>query len=89
MICQKMTNSLFLSDVFNHIALRKAKTLWNFGLYECNRVKITEDSRCRGTGILKLRGCLDTKCQKLRPVYSILFKSVPKTSSNLALSSPN
>ena len=24
---------------FNHTALRKAKTLWSFGLSECNRVK--------------------------------------------------
>ena len=24
--------------VFNPIALRKAKTLWSFGLSECNRV---------------------------------------------------
>ena len=23
---------------FNHFALRKAKTLWSFGLSECNRV---------------------------------------------------
>ena len=26
-------------DIFNPIALRKAKTVYNFGLSECNRVK--------------------------------------------------
>ena len=31
---------LFDSGVFNPIALRKAKTVFSFGLSECNRVKI-------------------------------------------------
>ena len=28
-----------MSDIFNPIALRKAKIVYNFGLSECNRVK--------------------------------------------------
>ena len=29
-----------LQNLINPIALRKAKTLWSFGLSECNRVKV-------------------------------------------------
>ena len=32
--------------VFNTIALRKAKIVYNFGLYECNRVKFLSHVSC-------------------------------------------
>ena len=31
----------FIKGMFNLIALRKAKIVYNFGLFECNRVKTT------------------------------------------------
>ena len=34
-----LTNTLLFVGQFNPIALRKAKISYNFGLFECNRVK--------------------------------------------------
>ena len=38
------TFTFFLSFIFNPIALRKAKTVYNFGLSQCNRVNSTKSS---------------------------------------------
>ena len=44
---------------FKPIALRKAKTLWSFGLSECNRVNIVPET-FEQTVLLRLL-CLNTK----------------------------
>ena len=42
----KSESTLALTSHFNPIALRKAKIAYNFGLCECNRVKIVPQNFC-------------------------------------------
>ena len=46
-------------SLFNPIALRKAKIVYNFGLSECNRVKVLRQNFLHVTG-KALTGCMNT-----------------------------
>ena len=39
-MCERRLNESLTDDFINPIALRKAKIVYNFGLSECNRVKL-------------------------------------------------